>query len=421
VVDGILIDNFQMTKKKRPIRIAFINTHPIQYFAPLYAYLNATEDLSIVALYLSDYSVRGAQDHSFGQVVKWDVDLLSGYEARFVAGAELREEARGFSSMVAPQLWNDVRAGDFDALVVHGHTPVAMLIGIAAAKAMRIAVFMRCETHLGLHRSALRAALRKPIIRLLYGRLSGVLAIGSANAAFYRAMGIPERRIFWMPYTVDNDRFSTASQVSAAERVELRASYGVLDNRPILLYAGKFQPRKRPTDLLRAAAVLAREKIAFHVVMVGSGEMESELRALSDQIGAGIHFTGFVNQSALPRVYAACDAFVLPSDNEPWGLAVNEAMCAGLPIVASAEIGCAPDLVRHDVNGRTFAAGDIDGLVNALRPLLSDVKKRRQMAAASREIISRWSYSECLDGLRKALTSVGLGERDYESLPTCGS
>src|SRR5215472_8425366 len=110
-------------KKKTPIRVGFVNTHPIQYFAPLYAYLNATEDLSVVAVYLSDYSIRGAPDRSFGQVVKWDVDLCSGYEVRLVAGAGLREEPRGFLSMVAPQLWNEVRAGGFDALVVHGHTP----------------------------------------------------------------------------------------------------------------------------------------------------------------------------------------------------------------------------------------------------------------------------------------------------------
>src|SRR5690242_20304041 len=59
-----------------PVRVAFVNTHPIQYFAPLYAELNRSDDLSITALYLSDYSVRGATDGGFGHIVKWDVDLL---------------------------------------------------------------------------------------------------------------------------------------------------------------------------------------------------------------------------------------------------------------------------------------------------------------------------------------------------------
>ena len=73
--------------------------------------------------------------------------------------------------------------------------------------------------------------------------------------------------------------------------------------------------------------------------MVGS--MEAELRALAADLGAdNVYFPGFVNQSVLPRIYAACDIFVLPSQDEPWGLAINEAMCAGLPIIASGEIGC---------------------------------------------------------------------------------
>src|SRR5215831_7429662 len=103
---------------KQRSRVAFINTHPIQYFAPLYADLNRAEDLFVTALYLSDYSVRGAPDHGFGHFVKWDVDLLAGYDVRFVRGAERRGEPAGFFSVVAPQLWHEVRRGRFDALIL---------------------------------------------------------------------------------------------------------------------------------------------------------------------------------------------------------------------------------------------------------------------------------------------------------------
>jgi glycosyltransferase involved in cell wall biosynthesis len=394
---------------KPKIRVAFVNTHPIQYFAPLYADLNGTKDLSVTALYLSDYSVRGATDHGFGHFVKWDVDLLAGYDVRFVRGAERRGEATGFFSVVAPQLWHELRRGRFDALVLHGHTPAATLVAAAAAKMARIPIFMRCETHLGLRRSPFKNLLRRPLIGTYYRRLDGVLAIGSANREFYRAIGVPERRIFNMPYSVDNDRFMTGARLSNGKREGLRASLGVDDNRPIVLYAAKFQSRKRPDDLLRAAARLNREGVVFHLVMVGSGEMETDLRALARHLGlSNTHFAGFVNQAGLPGVYAACDLFVLPSESEPWGLAVNEAMCASLPIVASAEIGCVPDLVHDGRNGRTFSAGNVEELTDALRPLLTDPDLRRRMGAASRDIIARWSYTECRAGLRAALASVGL-------------
>jgi glycosyltransferase involved in cell wall biosynthesis len=237
-----------------------------------------------------------------------------------------------------------------------------------------------------------------------------MLAIGSANAQFYRAMSVPERRIFPAPYTVDNARFIEASRLASDDHARLRSAFGVDDDRAILLYSAKFQDRKRPADVVRAAAQLNREGATFQLVLVGSGELEKQVRALVAELGvANAHFHGFVNQTALPQIYAACDIFVLPSENEPWGLAINEAMCAGMPIVASSEIGCVPDLVRNGVNGSIFPAGDVSALARALRPLIDDSGKRLTMGAASRDIISRWSYAEVRDGLRAALASVGLG------------
>src|SRR5581483_11110384 len=108
---------------------------------------------------------------------------------------------------------------------------------------------------------------------------------------------------------------------------------------------------------------LNREEMPFHLAMVGSGEMEPRLRAMARELAlTNVCFSGFVNQSALPRYYGACDLFVLPSVDETWGLAINEAMCAGLPILASAELGCVPDLVRDGRNGRIFPAGGITAL-----------------------------------------------------------
>ena len=392
------------------LRIAFVNTHPIQYFAPLYAYLNQTGAFVVTALYLSDFSVRGSLDAAFGQVVKWDVDLLSGYDVRFVEGAGVRNEPAGFFSIIAPQIWREVSRGGFDALVVHGHTPAAALIAVAAAKWAGLPVFARGETHLGLRRGLLKRLVRKPLMSAFYRSLSGVLSIGTANAAFYRAIGMPEERIFSMPYTVDNARFSKSSQLPNEQRSEVRATLGVTDDDPIVLYAAKLHARKHPDDVLRAAASLKDRGVRFHVVMVGSGEMTAELVSLATRLGLeNAHFHGFANQSVLPQIYGAADVFVLPSESEPWGLAVNEAMCAALPIVASAEVGCVADLVRAGVNGQTFAAGDVEDLANALHPILVDREIRKRMGAASRTIISRWSYAECAAGLQAALARRGVG------------
>ena len=118
-------------------RIAVLNSHPIQYFAPLYAYLNAAPDLDVTALYLSDFSIRGGKDAGFGRDVKWDLDLLAGYRSVFLGEAARTREPRGFWSLVAPQVWNELRSGRYDVLWLHGHNYAANLIALGGCQDRR--------------------------------------------------------------------------------------------------------------------------------------------------------------------------------------------------------------------------------------------------------------------------------------------
>ena len=386
----------------RKTRVAVVNTHPIQYFAPLYAYLNTSPDIEVTALYLSDFSLRGATDRGFGQVVKWDLDLLAGYPHSFIGPNVKTLVPTGFSSTIVPQIWGAVRQGGFDALWIHGHGVGANLIALAAAKSIGIPVFMRCETHLGLPRVGWKAALRKPLMSAFYRSLNGFLAIGSANRDFYRAMGVPDNRISLMPYTVDNARFTQKSALSDEHRRATRERLKISGDRPAILYVSKFMRRKHPDHLVQAAKRLSAEGLDFDLVLAGNGEMQAELEQLTRDL-PHVVMPGFINQQEMPTLLGACDIFVLPSEDEPWGLIVNEAMCAGLPVVASSEVGCSVDLIEDGGNGQTFRAGDVDGLTNALRPIVSDANLRKAMSARSRELIGRWSYRECLEGLREAV------------------
>jgi glycosyltransferase involved in cell wall biosynthesis len=94
---------------------------------------------------------------------------------------------------------------------------------------------------------------------------------------------------------------------------------------------------------------------------------------------------------------------VLPSDNEPWGLVVNEVMCAGIPVIVSDEVGCVPDLVKDGVNGYQMKAGDIPSLAAAIEKLLADEHRRKRMGAASRFMIREWGYEQCRQGMTAAL------------------
>ena len=392
----------------KKFKIAVLNTHPIQYFAPLYAYLNQSPELEVTAVYLSDASVRGAMDKGFGKTVKWDVDLLKNYPHKFVGKALNRELPTGkFFSLYEPAAVRELVGGGYDAVWIHGHGYITHVLTILAARIAGIPILMRCETHTKLARTGWKKRAQRPLLRALYGLCSRYLAIGSDNAAFYKWLGLAEKNIFLVPYAVDNNRYGELSKLSRTDRLQARKALGINDQLPVILFASKFQTKKRPEDLATACAQLWEEGIDFHLVLAGSGELEGKLRAmLLPKYDQYTHFPGFVNQGDLPKLYGSADVFVLPSDYEPWGLVVNEAMCCGLPIVASDAVAAGTDLVRNGENGFRFKTGDIEDLKNALKPLLLDGGLRKKMSAKSKEIMSNWSFEDSREGLLKAISGL---------------
>jgi glycosyltransferase involved in cell wall biosynthesis len=388
----------------KPVRIAVVNSHPVQYSAPLYAYANRDPRLEITALYCSDYSMRGARDPGFGREVRWDIDLLAGYRAVFLGPRAATRSIDGFWSLVVPELWREIRSGRYDAVWLHGYGYAAYVLAFIAAKSRGLPVYMRSETHLALRRPRWKQRLRDAFLARAYRFIDRFLAIGTANHDYYRALGVPEDRIHLVPYTVDNDRFIPAARLEAAERVALREKFGLPpDGVPVVMFASKFMRRKHPECVLQAAALLRDRGLRVALLMVGAGEMEAQLRALTARLGLeDVAFPGFVNQSELPAVYAAADVFVLPSADEPWGFIVNEVMCAGLPVVVSEDVGCVPDLVRDGVNGRLIRAGDPESLALALQDVLADPAKRAEMGRQSLALISNWNYERCRVGLVEA-------------------
>ena len=118
-----------------------------------------------------------------------------------------------------------------------------------------------------------------------------------------------------------------------------------------------------------------------------------------------IRFIGFRNQSELPALYDLCDVFVLPSEHEPWGLVVNEAMNAGKPVIVSDRVGAGPDLVEDGVNGFVYPARDVAALADRLRRLIDSPEHRAAMGARALEKVARYGFAADREGLLAALDS----------------
>jgi glycosyltransferase involved in cell wall biosynthesis len=159
----------------------------------------------------------------------------------------------------------------------------------------------------------------------------------------------------------------------------------------VFLFAGKLSAKKGIDLLLQAFEQLDTPEA--HLVVVGSGPLEDYLRR---NLTNRIHFLGFQNQSKMPTVYKLCDVFVIPSrgPGETWGLAVNEAMASGKAVVASARVGCSPDLVNDGKNGFTFTSESVEELTDRLAQFTHDSTLADKMGQASQEIINCWSIEK---------------------------
>jgi glycosyltransferase involved in cell wall biosynthesis len=121
-----------------------------------------------------------------------------------------------------------------------------------------------------------------------------------------------------------------------------------------------------------------------------------------------VTIAGFVNQQELPSWYAAADMLVLPSDSrETWGLVVNEAMAAGLPVVVSDAAGCSPDLVREGENGFTYPCGNVGALVDRLASIAAvGPEKRNEFGNRSRDIVKQFGIEAAVRATQAAVRSV---------------
>ena len=387
----------------KPKRLAIVTTHPIQYYAPLFRALAADPRLSVRVFYTWSQTEEGpVLDPDFARTIRWDIPLLEGYEYEFVPNVANRPGSHHFRGIVNPGLIPAVERFGAEAVLIFAWNLASHLAAMRHFKG-RIGVYFRGDSTLLDPRPAWRRVLRRAALTWVYRHIDVAFAVGSANRDYYRWCGVADPRIVMAPHAVDNARFIDASGDADDEALRLRGAFGVPADATVFLFAAKFIAKKDPLSLLSAFTELASPA---HLVLVGNGPLERELRAAA----AGhprIHFMEAQNQRAMPAIYRVGDVFVLPSSGpgETWGLALNEAMASGRCVIAGSRAGGAADLIRPGKNGWIFESGNRAGLREALRRAEDCGRERlRLMGAAAREHVASWSIPETTLRIAEAVT-----------------
>lgn len=347
------------------------------------------------------YEVIGLEIAGRLQRYPWATDFTS-LQQRYtvISGKPLEDVPTG---LIIRRTWEALTRLQPDFLAICGYSDPAMLTALAWAKVHRRVTVLMTESKA---EDQPRLAWREWLKRRIVKRFDAALAGGSPQRDYSISLGLPPERVFIGYDVVDNAHYARGAAMAHQEEEHWRWRLGL--NLPYFLTVSRFIEKKNLFRLLEAYRVYRREAVTepWDLVLCGSGPLEDRLKAAASDL-PGVHFPGFKQADELPYYYGLARVFILPSSHfEQWGLVVNEAMAAGLPVLVSRACGCAQDLVQEGVNGLTFDPYDVDGLARLMAKISSGEVDLRAMGEASRRIIAHWTPEVFAKNLLKAMDAA---------------
>ena len=346
-------------------RLALLTEIPAPYRIPLFNALAGRLDLRVLFL-RERHPDRPYDLHR--EELHFDWQVLPGFAA--TVRAHWLVVNRGVGGIGTP-----------DAVMLGGWNQPAFWEALARCRARGIPAILWTEsTHMDWRSGRLDAPKR-----LLLRAPRAFVVPGSAARDYLRALGVGDDRIFVAPNAVDARVFGTATRTRTDGPVRVLA-------------VGRLAPEKGIDTLLRATRDLPVE-----VVLAGTGPEEQRLRAFA---GDNVTFLGHVGRDGLAAVYADADVLAMPSRSDPWGMVLNEASLAGLPLVSTTAAGASWELIEDGVNGFRVPPDDVGALRDAIARLAGDEDFRRAAGERSREIAARFTPDAWAEAVVRAVSAV---------------
>lgn len=378
------------------MKVLLLNNVPAPYFSPLFNELARVPDWQLTVCYTSSWvSTVGWRNDELVSASSCGTIVLDRVRPRLtkMIGSPLS------AAYTLLALLNRERP---DYLICYGYTlkPQVTLICWAMLTATRFALIGDANYFFD-QPGRLKGFAKKLWLRFVVKKASALIAIGTASKLFWQRYGASSSQIFKSLLVVDNKFFLAAAAGKAAESLTLRTRLG-LDNKVVFLFVGRLIKRKNVDLIIQAANRLGASE--FGVVIAGSGEEDARLKTLAGN-NPNVVFVGNVTPQEVPVFYRMADVLVLPADQEPWGLVINEAMVCGLAIIAHQHCGAAVDLVDFD-NGIKLRDFSVEELAEAMEALVRGQSLLRNMQERSRLKIQDWSIEKAAEGIVEAVRST---------------
>ncbi|WP_056038789.1 glycosyltransferase family 4 protein [Loktanella sp. 3ANDIMAR09] len=351
------------------MKLLFLTVIPSPYQRQLFTALAARGDVDVQVFYFT----AGAHDRS------WAIPDLHPFET-ILPGRTLTR--LGPSAHWNPGIMGRIAQADPDLVIVSDYSAVTAQVAMRGMARRGLPFVFWGEVPGFSTRGQLGTFLRRQLqAPLRHAR--AIAAMGSVAVPAYRALcpGLPVANI---PYFCDLAPFRAARDAATTDP-------DTID----VLFSGQMIPRKGFDVLLTAFDRVARSHPQLRIVALGGGPAQDEYAAaVPADLRDRVVFLGHRDPADLPQVFAAADLFCLPSRHDGWGVVVNEALGAGLPVLVSDAVGAGPDLVQDGETGFITPAGDADALAQVLDRLAGDAALRARMTEAVCAAAARWDVDE---------------------------
>lgn len=331
-----------------------------------------------------------------------EIDLVVHYMAPSSGASPWRSDLRrGYVSRVYRKVlgidWSLIGTvlRDDNSILVSGGwrgPTVQLALTLCALRSVPFALWTDTP-QLNRRRSRLKAVLRARWLRWLFGNARAVMGTGAPALVALRQMGAPQNALANLPYFVDLALFPPASRSFDPHRVRF-ASVGRLSH-------------EKGYDLaLEALGVVFKEdptRLSYRIA--GSGPEEANLKKLAVKLGIErqVQFRDWLEPDSVPTFLAGADVFLHTARVEPYGVAVLEAMAAGMLVIGSDATAAVLDRIQQGVNGFVFCSEDVQDLVAQIRLLLDRSEEWSRVGRAARATAEQWPVSRAVDTVRAVL------------------
>lgn len=324
-------------------------------------------------------------------------------------------------SLLVHTLWL-VSREDVDVVNSHWALPCGLVGALAAATTgVRHVMTLHAGGVLGLH----RLPLRSHIARFLYDHSDRIAPVSTHIRGKFVELLPPSTRVEDGKFTVQ-PMGAHVSDFSGVDREAARERLGVPTETVCGLFVGRLAEKKGVDQLLVAIDRLPEFEVPLSVRIVGTGKLETELKATAREydLTDRVAFEGWVSAEDLRAWYAAADFVVVPSietasgDTEGMPTVISEAFAAGTPVVATG-VGGIPDVVEDGHSGLVVPQRDPERLAAAIAAVVEDPALRRRLAANAAERAADLDWSECgatYVGLLRAATGTLDARRPQEAV-----